>query len=61
GSCIFMHVWRGPGTSTAGCTAMPDERLQSVMAWLDADAAPVLVQLPESARDALREPWGLPE
>lgn len=61
GSCIFLHVWRGPGTSTAGCTAMPDERLQSVMAWLNADAAPVLVQLPSSAATALRDPWGLPE
>ena len=60
GSCIFLHVWRGPGTSTAGCTAMPDERLQSVMAWLDADAAPTLIQLPASAAAALREPWGLP-
>lgn len=60
GSCIFLHVWRGPGTSTAGCTAMPDARLQEVMAWLDADAAPVLVQLPAPLAATLRQPWGLP-
>ena len=61
GSCIFLHVWRGPGTTTAGCTAMPDAALADVLAWLDADAAPVLVQLPESAAERLGAGWGLPE
>ena len=60
GSCIFLHVWRGPGTATAGCTAMPDASLQEVVAWLDADAAPVLVQLPASEAERLRAGWGLP-
>jgi L,D-peptidoglycan transpeptidase YkuD (ErfK/YbiS/YcfS/YnhG family) len=60
GSCIFLHVWRGPGTSTAGCTAMPDAQLAEVLAWLDAEADPVLVQLPEAEAAALRGPWGLP-
>ena len=60
GSCIFLHVWRGPGSTTAGCTAMPDARLAEVLAWLDADADPVLVQLPADQADRLREPWGLP-
>ena len=61
GSCIFLHVWRGPGTATAGCTAMPDAALQEVIVWLDADAAPVLVQLPASEAERLRAGWGLPE
>ena len=60
GSCIFLHVWRGPGSTTAGCTAMPDAALQRVLAWLDAEADPVLVQLPQSEADRLRDPWGLP-
>ena len=60
GSCIFLHVWRGPGTSTAGCTAMPDPALSEVLAWLDADKDPVLVQLPADAVGALRRPWELP-
>ena len=60
GSCIFLHVWRGPGTATAGCTAMPDGSLQEVLAWLDADAQPVLVQLPASEAERLRAGWGLP-
>ena len=61
GSCIFLHVWRGPGTSTAGCTAMPDVRLAEVMAWLDAEAAPVLVQLPAEAYQRLGASWALPD
>lgn len=61
GSCIFLHVWRGPGSTTAGCTAMPDPALQEVVAWLDAAADPVLVQLPEAEADRLRGAWGLPE
>lgn len=61
GSCIFLHVWRGPGSTTAGCTAMPDRDLQGILAWLRADADPVLVQLPQAEADRLRGPWGLPE
>ncbi len=60
GSCIFLHVWRGPGTVTAGCTAMPDARLAEVLAWLDADADPVLVQLPASEYRRLGDAWGVP-
>jgi L,D-peptidoglycan transpeptidase YkuD (ErfK/YbiS/YcfS/YnhG family) len=26
GSCIFLHVWDGPGRTTAGCTAMEAAR-----------------------------------
>lgn len=60
GSCIFLHVWRGPGSSTAGCTAMPDARLGEVLAWLDADADPVLVQLPEAEAQRVGHGWELP-
>jgi L,D-peptidoglycan transpeptidase YkuD (ErfK/YbiS/YcfS/YnhG family) len=34
GSCIFLHVWRGPQYPTAGCTAMAEEDLLSVLGWL---------------------------
>ena len=61
GSCIFLHVWRGSGSSTAGCTAMPSEGLRRVMGWLDAACQPVLVQLPAPEADRLRREWGLPE
>ena len=60
GSCIFLHVWRTPTTATSGCTAMPDASLQAVLAWLDAAAEPVLVQLPRAEADRLRSAWALP-
>ncbi len=60
GSCIFLHVWRTPETATSGCTSMPDAALQGVLAWLDASASPVLVQLPRDVYGRLARPWGLP-
>ncbi|HWP27282.1 MAG TPA: L,D-transpeptidase family protein [Xanthobacteraceae bacterium] len=27
GSCIFIHVWRSPTRGTAGCVALPEERV----------------------------------
>ena len=44
GSCIFMHLWRGEGLPTAGCTAMSEENLMRVLAWLDPALEPRLVQ-----------------
>ena len=44
GSCIFLHIWRGPARPTVGCTAMPEEDMRALVAWLDSAAAPLLVQ-----------------
>lgn len=44
GSCIFLHVWRGPASPTAGCTAMPRDALLEILAWLDPDETPFLAQ-----------------
>lgn len=60
GSCIFLHVWGGPGVSTSGCTAMAEDDLRAVLAWLDPRARPVLVQLPRDVYGALRGAWTLP-
>ena len=60
GSCIFLHVWAGPHSTTSGCTAMTSDAMDAVAAWLDADAAPVLVQLPEAEYARLKTPWALP-
>jgi hypothetical protein len=62
GSCIFMHVWRGPDKPTAGCTAMDRVDMFILASWLDppAQAKPVLVQLPRDAYKRLAKPWGLP-
>ena len=46
GSCVFMHLWGGAGHGTAGCTAMPEPQVKSILAWLDPQAHPLLVQMP---------------
>jgi zinc D-Ala-D-Ala dipeptidase len=58
GSCIFFHVWRGPESSTVGCTAMPEPKLAQLIGGLDATA--VYVLLPRTEYDAFAAPWGLP-
>ena len=61
GSCIFLHVWAGPGKPTAGCTAMDRREVLRLLRWLDGRARPALVQLPRSALRSLAGPWRLPE
>lgn len=60
GSCVFLHVWRGQGFPTSGCTAMPHDKIESVLRWLAPDAKPLLVQLPKPVYDGLRSAWALP-
>jgi zinc D-Ala-D-Ala dipeptidase len=44
GSCIFLHIWSGPDSTTAGCTAMKQDDLLAIMKWLEPQANPLLVQ-----------------
>jgi D-alanyl-D-alanine dipeptidase len=60
GSCIFLHIWAGPDSHTAGCTAFDETKLGEVMRWLDRDKRPLLVQLTGDEYGKLRAPWGLP-
>lgn len=60
GSCIFLHVWEREGVPTAGCTAMALADMTELAKWLDASAAPLLVQLPLAEYEARRAAWGLP-
>jgi L,D-peptidoglycan transpeptidase YkuD (ErfK/YbiS/YcfS/YnhG family) len=60
GSCIFLHIWGGPQSTTAGCTAMDATRLEALMRWLDASRRPALVQLPAGEYARLRDAWNLP-
>jgi D-alanyl-D-alanine dipeptidase len=61
GSCIFLHIWAGPGKGTAGCTAMERGNLEALLRWLDARSGPLLVQLPEAEYARLRSAWRLPQ
>ena len=60
GSCIFLHVWGGPGVATTGCTSFAEAELRTVLAWLDPRANPMLVQLPEPVYHRVRRAWELP-
>ncbi len=59
GSCIFLHIWKGPGRGTAGCTAMEEARLQELVRWIG-DQRTVLVQLPVTEYEHLKQDWKLP-
>lgn len=61
GSCIFLHIWMGAGVGTTGCTAMAQEQLERLLAWLDPARNPLLVQLPSSEYKKLRRHWKLPK
>lgn len=60
GSCIFLHIWKGPDEGTAGCTAMEPADIERLLHWLDPRRRPVLVQLPEAEYRRLRGAWKLP-
>lgn len=61
GSCIFAHLWKAPGETTSGCTAMAPASMEALLAWLDARRHPVFVQLPKAEYSRLVHDWKLPE
>ncbi len=61
GSSIFFHIWRRDGGApTAGCTAMSEENLRAMIAWLDPSRHPLYILLPAKEYLRLRGAWGLP-
>ncbi len=60
GSCIFLHIWFGPGVATAGCTAMAEPNMDRLLAWLDPRKHPRYVALPREEYLAKQQTWGLP-
>lgn len=60
GSAIYIHLWRGLGRPTAGCTGMSQENIESLFYWVDSAQNPLLVQLPEEEFQRLQFDWGLP-
>lgn len=43
GSCIFLHIWGGPGKGTAGCTALSKENVHKILQWTDPAKSPRLI------------------
>jgi len=60
GSAIFFHIQRSPVRRSGGCTVMPREAIESLIAWLDPQKKPVLAELPLPAYQARCAAWGLP-
>ncbi len=60
GSCIFLHIWAGPGSHTAGCTAFAEPKVREMMRWLEPGKRPLLVQLTTNQYASLRTRWKLP-
>jgi L,D-peptidoglycan transpeptidase YkuD (ErfK/YbiS/YcfS/YnhG family) len=61
GSCVFLHIWHRHDQGTAGCTAMPQPELETLLTWLDPARKPLLVQLPEPRYKRLINRWMLPK
>jgi D-alanyl-D-alanine dipeptidase len=53
GSAIFLHVWKEPGSGTAGCTSMSEENMRELLRWLDPGKKPLLMQIPTQAMSEL--------
>ena len=60
GSCVFLHQWTGPASTTSGCTAMSPQNIEDLVRWVNGDGRAVLVQLPEIEYQRLRFHWQLP-
>jgi D-alanyl-D-alanine dipeptidase len=60
GSCIFLHIWQGPGQGTAGCTATTLQNIEGIVRWIGEKDRAVLVQLPAAEYKRLKAPWRLP-
>jgi L,D-peptidoglycan transpeptidase YkuD (ErfK/YbiS/YcfS/YnhG family) len=61
GSAIFFHIWRDGGTqATAGCIAMPEEKLRSMLTWINPYLKPLFVLLPKGVYEEKKAAWELP-
>ncbi|MDE1920665.1 MAG: L,D-transpeptidase family protein [Candidatus Omnitrophica bacterium] len=43
GSAIFMHIWRGGDSPTAGCVALSQRNLRRILRWLNQRDQPVII------------------
>jgi L,D-peptidoglycan transpeptidase YkuD (ErfK/YbiS/YcfS/YnhG family) len=61
GSCFFIHIQRGVGMPTAGCTAFAANLVRDVVVWVEPSQNPVLVQLPKNIYIKFKQRWSLPQ
>ncbi|WP_231584147.1 L,D-transpeptidase family protein [Domibacillus indicus] len=57
GSAIFIHRWRKSTTPTAGCLALNESNLISLMKWIDPAKSPkIIIGTPSSIQSDLSKP-----
>ncbi|WP_115717106.1 L,D-transpeptidase family protein [Gallaecimonas mangrovi] len=61
GSCIFLHIWKAPGVTTAGCSAMPKPAMDALLAWLTPESEPLLVVMPKAIYEKMAIKWKFPQ
>lgn len=61
GSCILIHIWRGQGRYTAGCTASSKVNIMKLLGWIDPDKNPKIVQITKAEYPQMKEWFGLPD
>ncbi|MEA1983150.1 MAG: L,D-transpeptidase family protein, partial [Campylobacterota bacterium] len=49
GSCIFLHILKDVNATTAGCSAMKESDILSIINTLDREKNPLLIQIPKKA------------
>jgi L,D-peptidoglycan transpeptidase YkuD (ErfK/YbiS/YcfS/YnhG family) len=47
GSAIFLHVWRGANSATAGCVAASEDDILKILGWLNPVKNPVMLINPD--------------
>jgi len=55
GSCIFLHIQKYEGSSTAGCTSMKESDLKRIINLLDKTRNPILIQIPKSSSEEIKQ------
>lgn len=60
GSCIFLHVGNPEGSGTAGCTAMAKPLMRELLAWIQPELQPFLVQAPRETYEQFKSTYQLP-
>jgi L,D-peptidoglycan transpeptidase YkuD (ErfK/YbiS/YcfS/YnhG family) len=43
GSAIFFHIWKGKGKPTAGCIAMSEKNITSILNWVEPSRKPLVI------------------
>jgi L,D-peptidoglycan transpeptidase YkuD (ErfK/YbiS/YcfS/YnhG family) len=52
GSAIFLHMWKSSTSATAGCVAVSETNMKTLLSWMDSKKKPLIVMGPTSEIDS---------